>query len=88
MCPHSNKTRRRDPLQESGDAWPRETMLHHMAYVEERRVTACEVVGGADGEGIVLDGHIEASEGHHFGAMSQVELVEGGFPEVSLGSSG
>ena len=57
-------------------------MLHHVTDVKERRVAACEVVGGADGEGGVLDGHVETAEMDHFRAMGHVEVVERGFAEI------
>lgn len=45
-------------------------------------MTASEVVRVTDGEGGVLNWHVEAAEGDHFGAMREVEVVETGFPEV------
>lgn len=52
-------------------------MLHHVRDVEERGVAAGEVVGCANGEGVVLDGHLETAEGNHFTAMGEMEVVEG-----------
>lgn len=56
-------------------------MLHHVRDVEEGGVGAREVMRGADGEGGVLDGHVEAAEGDHLSAVGDVEVVEGGFLE-------
>lgn len=56
-------------------------MLYHVTYVEEGGVATCEVVGGADAKGGVLDWHVEATKGHHFPAMGEVEVVERGFEE-------
>lgn len=56
-------------------------MLYHVAYVEEGGVRAGEVVRGADAEGGVLHGHVETAEGHHFAAVREVEVVEGGLLE-------
>lgn len=44
-------------------------MLYHMRDVEEGTVGACEIVGGGDGEGCVLDGHMETAERDHFCAV-------------------
>lgn len=56
-------------------------MLHHVADIKERGVAAREMVRGADREGVVLHRHVEAAEGDHFPAVSEVEIVEGCFPQ-------
>jgi hypothetical protein len=57
-------------------------MLHHVAYVKEGGVAACEVVRGTDALIRVLDWHVEAAEGDHFTAMGEVEVIEGCLLEV------
>lgn len=37
------------------------------------------MVGFGDGEGGVLDWHVEAAEWNHFCAIGNVKLVKGGF---------
>lgn len=76
MRPQSGKSRRSDCLQKRCGAGTRNAVLHHVADVEERCVAACEVMGGADRERIVLYWHVEAAEGNHFSSMEQVEVVE------------
>ena len=51
-------------------------MLHHVAYIEEGGVAACEVMRGADAEAGVLDWHVEAAKGDHFAAMGKMEVVQ------------
>ncbi len=58
-----------DGLQERRGTGSGNAVLHHVADVEERGVAACKVVRGADGEGIVLYGHVEAAEGDHLSPM-------------------
>jgi len=60
-------------------------MLHHMAYVKEGGVGSCEMVRGADGEGAVLDWHLEPAKWDHLSTVSDVEVVEGGFAESGGG---
>ena len=40
---------------------------------------------GADGEGIILDGHLETAKWNHFSTMRNVEVVEGCFAEFGGG---
>ena len=60
-------------------------MLHHVANVEEGGVRTCEVVRATDGEGCVLDWHLETTERDHFAAISEVEIIEGCFAEICRG---
>ena len=57
-------------------------VLDHVADVEEGGFLAGPFVGFADAEVAVLYGHAVAAKGHHFGAVGDVQVVEGGFAEV------
>ena len=72
-------------LEECGSSWAREMVLHHVANVEEGGVRACKVVRGTDGEGCVLDRHLETTERDHFAAIGEVEIIEGCFSEICGG---
>lgn len=52
-------------------------VLYHVRDVEERCMAACEMVGGTDGEGSVLDWHLETTEWDHFAAVCEMEVIEG-----------
>lgn len=63
-------------------------MLDYVGDVEEGGVGVGEEVGLGDVEGGVLDWYVEVVEGDYFVVVGEVEVVEGGFLEVSLGGCG
>lgn len=79
---------RRDPLQKRRGARALESMLHHVAHVEERGLLAGELVRGAHAQPRVLHGHLEAAERHHLGAVGEVEVIEGSLLERCVGRGG
>ena len=56
-------------------------MLYHVRDIEQGSVAAREMVRCTDGEGRVLDWHVETTKSHHFAAMCEMKVIEGCFSE-------
>jgi hypothetical protein len=75
---------RGDAFEEGFSAGPFDVVLHHVADVEEGGLFAGPLVALADAEIAVLHGHAVTAKGHHFGAVSEVQVVEVGFAQVGV----
>ena len=73
-----------DALEEGFGAGTFDVVLYHVADVEDGGFLAGPLVALAYAEVAVLHGHAVAAEGHHFGAVGEVQVVEVGFAQVSV----